>query len=181
MIRARPQHWHWWPSLVRWFACSILSVGLFIGGLGLMGLIARPYADAEGKFITGGPIDELRHIIVYASQLTAPKPTGIASYPWQWLLDLKPIVYLRVSSPLPGQAAGITPDVSFIGEMSPPIMLLAVPAVVFFLVRLVVRRPSPGRSGRRRCGGSPRRRADVDPRNCLVSGDMGALRAAAGA
>jgi hypothetical protein len=53
-------------------------------------------------------------------------------------------VYLRVSSPLAGQAAGITPDVSFIGEMSPPIMLLAVPAVIFFLVRLVFRRPALG-------------------------------------
>jgi hypothetical protein len=139
-----PAEWHWWPSLVRWFACSILSVGLFIGGLGLIGLIARPYADAEGKFITGGPINELRHMIVYAAQLTAPRPTGIASYPWQWLLDIKPIVYLRVSSPLPGQTAGILPDVSFIGEMSPPIMLLAVPAVVFFVVRLVIARPALG-------------------------------------
>src|SRR6202044_2649118 len=112
---------------------SILSIGLFIGRLGLMGLIARPEAAAEGRFITGGPVDALGPMIFYASQLTAPKPTGIASYPWQWLLDLKPIVYLRVSSPLPGQVAGITPDVSFIGEMSPPIMLLAVPAVIFFL------------------------------------------------
>jgi hypothetical protein len=157
-----PEQWHWWPSLVRWFACSILSVGLFIGGLGLMGLIARPYADAEGKFITGGPIDELRHIIVYAAQLTASKPTGIASYPWQWLLDLRPIVYLRVSAPLPGQVAGITPDVSFIGEMSPPIMLLAVPAVIFFLVRLVVRRPAlGGRDGALPYDGAARALGDV--------------------
>ena len=59
-------------------------------------------------------------------------------------MDLKPIVYLRVNSPLPGQTAGIAPDVSFIGEMSPPIMLLAVPAVIFFLIRLVVRRPRLG-------------------------------------
>jgi len=157
-----PEQWHWWPSLVRWFACSILSVALFIGALGLMGLIARPYADAEGKFITGGPIDELRHIIVYASQLTAPKPTGIASYPWQWLLDLRPIVYLRVSSPLPGQVAGITPDVSFIGEMSPPIMLLAVPAVLFLAVRLVVRRPPlGGPAGERNPGRAARALGDV--------------------
>jgi predicted membrane-bound dolichyl-phosphate-mannose-protein mannosyltransferase len=139
-----PHEWHWWPSLVRWFACSILSIGLFLGGLGLMGLLAHPYADAEGKFITGGPVNALRHMIVYAAQLTASKPTGIASYPWQWLLDIKPIVYLRVTSPLPGQTAGILPNVSFIGEMSPPIMLLAVPAVVFFLVRLVIRRPALG-------------------------------------
>ena len=137
--RGAPEQWHWWPALVRWAACSLLSIGLFIAGLGLMGLIAHPYADAEGRFITGGPIDALRHIIVYAEQLTASKPTGIASYPWQWLLDVKPIVYLRVTSPMPGQVAGITPDVSFIGEMSPPIMLLALPAVLFFAVRVILR------------------------------------------
>jgi hypothetical protein len=142
--QAAPTDWHWWPALVRWGACSLLSIGLFLGGLGLMGLIAHPYADAEGKFITGGPVNELRHMIVYAAQLTASKPTGIASYPWQWLLDIKPIVYLRVTSPLPGQTAGILPDVSFIGEMSPPIMLLAVPAVVFFGVRLAIARPALG-------------------------------------
>jgi Dolichyl-phosphate-mannose-protein mannosyltransferase len=139
-----PGDWHWWPSLVRWAACSLLSIGLFLGGLGLMGLIAHPYADAESRFITGGPINELRHIIVYAEQLTTSKPTGIASYPWQWLLDIKPIVYLRVTSPLPGQTAGVVPNVSFIGEMSPPIMLLAVPSVVFFIVRLVIARPALG-------------------------------------
>jgi 4-amino-4-deoxy-L-arabinose transferase-like glycosyltransferase len=152
-----PAEWHWWPALVRWVACSLLSIGLFIGGLGLMGLIAHPYADAEGRFITGGPVDELRHMIVYAAQLTASKPTGIASYPWQWLLDIKPIVYLRVTSPLPGQAAGILPDVSFIGEMSPPIMLLAVPSVVFFAVRLALARPALGAAA----GGGARALADV--------------------
>jgi 4-amino-4-deoxy-L-arabinose transferase-like glycosyltransferase len=136
-----PGEWHWWPALVRWAACALLSIGLFLAGLGLMALIAHPYADAEGRYITGGPINELRHIIVYAAQLTG-KPTGIASYPWQWLIDAKPIVYLRVASPLPGQTAGILPDVSFIGEMSPPIMLVAVPAVIFFFVRLLFRRPA---------------------------------------
>jgi hypothetical protein len=136
-----PREWHWWPAVVRWVACALLSIGLFLAGLGLLALIAHPYADAEGKFITGGPINELRHIIVYAAQLTG-KPTGIASYPWQWLIDAKAIVYLRVAPPLPGQTAGILPDVAFIGEMSPPIMLLAVPAVVFLLVRLLVRRPA---------------------------------------
>ncbi|HEX5191610.1 MAG TPA: glycosyltransferase family 39 protein [Solirubrobacteraceae bacterium] len=143
-----PAAWHWRPALGRWFGCALLSIGLFLGGLGLMGLIAHPYADAEGRFITGGPVDELRHIVVYAAQLTG-KPSGIASYPWQWLLDIKPIVYLRVAPPLPGQTAGILPVVSFIGEMSPPIMLLAVPSVVFFAVRLVIARPALGAAAAR--------------------------------
>ena len=177
-----PEQWHWWPALVRWFACSILSVGLFIGGLGLMGLIARPYADAEGKFITGGPIDALRHMIVYASQLTAPKPTGIASYPWQWLLDLKPIVYLRVSSPLPGPGGGDHAGRVVHRRDEPADHAARGPGGD--LLPGPTRRPSPalwavvdaGAAAR-----SPRRRADVDSRNRLVPGDVGALRAAAGA
>ena len=43
--------------------------------------------------------DHLWHIISYGAALkTGPGgPQGIASYPWQWLLDLKPITYLRVN------------------------------------------------------------------------------------
>ena len=136
----RPE-WGWRPALIRLAVASVLSVALFIGLLGLMGLIATPYADAEAKLITGGPIAELHHMISYAAALTAPKATGIASYPWQWLLDLKPITYLRINPSLPGDGLyAIHPVSAFLGMMSPPIMLLAVPSLAFAAVRLLRRR-----------------------------------------
>ena len=136
-IAAPPEQWHWWPALVRWAACSLLSIGLFIAGLGLMGLIAHPYADAEGRFITGGPIDALRHIIRLrraADRVQADRdrllPMAVAVGRQADRLPPRHLADARVRS------AGITPDVSFIGEMSPPIMLLALPAVLFFAVRV---------------------------------------------
>jgi hypothetical protein len=140
-----PEDWHWWPALTRLVATAFVSVGLFVGLLGVMGLIAKPYADAEGKLITGGPFDHLWHMITYGAALTSPHgPQGIASYPWQWLLDLKPITYLRINPSLPGQGLyGIHPVSAFFGMVSPPIMLLAIPGVLFGVYRLLSRRRLP--------------------------------------
>ena len=99
-----PADWHWWPALTRLVATAFVSVFTFLVLLGVMGVIARPYADAEGKLIAGGPLNHLWHMITYAAPLTSPHgPQGIASYPWQWLLDLKPITYLRINPSLPGR------------------------------------------------------------------------------
>jgi hypothetical protein len=122
-----------------------VSIGIFVGLLGIMGLIARPYADAEGQLITGGPFDHLWHMITYGANLTSPHgPQGIASYPWQWLLDLKPITYLRINPSLPGQGLyAIHPVSAFFGMVSPPIMALAIPGVLFGIYRLLSRRRVP--------------------------------------
>jgi hypothetical protein len=137
-----PEDWHWWPSLTRLLATAFVSVGVFVGLLGVMGLIAKPYADAEGKLITGGPFDHLWHMITYAAKLTSPHgPQGIASYPWEWLLDLKPITYLRINPSLPGQGLyGIHPVSAFLGMVSPPILALTIPAIVFGAYRFCARR-----------------------------------------
>ena len=136
--RGAPDDWRAGPAFGRLAATTFVTCGVFVGLLGLMGLIAQPYADAEGKLITGGPFNEIAHIINYAAALTSPKgPQGIASYPWQWLIDLKPIVYLSVSSPLPGHAAGAIRPVSlFIGMVSPPILGLGLAALGVFAWRL---------------------------------------------
>ncbi len=141
-----PADWHWWPALARLAATAFVSIGVFVGLLGLMGLIAQPYADAEGRLITGGPFDHLWHMITYGAHLTSPHgPQGIASYPWQWLLDLKPITYLRINPSLPGQGLyAIRPVSAFFGMVSPPILLLAVPGVLFGIYRFAVRRRTVG-------------------------------------
>src|ERR1019366_1476266 len=115
--------------------------------------------DADAKLITGGAFAHIGHMFSYASHQTSLHgPQGIASYPWQWLLDYKPITYLRINPSNPSAGLGATPPVSrFLGIVSPPIMALWIPAMLFVLYRLAQasglrRRP---RSIEAVSGGSP--------------------------
>jgi hypothetical protein len=139
-----PAAWHWRPALFRLTVAAVGSVAVFILGLWLMGLIATPYADSEQLLITGGPFDHLWHMITYAEALTSPNgATGIASYPWQWLFDLKPITYLRINPSLPGDGLdAIHPVCAFLGMISPPILALGEPALFVCAYRFLRRRPA---------------------------------------
>ena len=66
-----------------------------------------------------------------AHQVSPGGPSGIASYPWGWLVDYKPIVYLNVNParPAPG-LYGIHPPVHFLGMISPPVLAVGLPALV---------------------------------------------------
>jgi predicted membrane-bound dolichyl-phosphate-mannose-protein mannosyltransferase len=147
------QEWGWRPALARWLAMGFVSTGVFVGLLGVMGEIAPPYADAEARLITGGPFTHISHMITYAGQqVSVHGPQGIASYPWQWLIDLKPIVYLRINPSLPGQGLyAIHPVSDFLGMINPAIVVVGMPALVFALYRFL----------RRRSTGSGRGVADV--------------------
>ncbi|MGZ4175353.1 MAG: glycosyltransferase family 39 protein [Solirubrobacteraceae bacterium] len=142
-----PPEWGLRKVVPRFAATVFTSVGVFVGLLAIMGLIATPYADAEAKLITGGPFAHIAHMFSYAAQQVSPTgPQGIASYPWQWLLDLKPILYLRINPSLPGEGLhAIHPVTAFWGMPSPPIMALGIPALVFCLYRFL-RRRRPGQS-----------------------------------
>jgi predicted membrane-bound dolichyl-phosphate-mannose-protein mannosyltransferase len=146
--RSAPENWRPRDALKRLAATTFTTCGVFVGLLAIMGEIATPYADSQAKLITGGPFAEISHIITYASGLTSPQgPTGIASYPWQWLVDLKPILYLRINPSLPGHGLyAIHPVVAFYGMISPPIMLLALPSLAFCAYRLVRRGRPEGRT-----------------------------------
>ncbi len=142
-----PPEWGLRGVIGRFVPMLFTSVGVFVGLLGIMGLVATPYADAEAKLITGGPFQHIAHMFSYAAQQVSPGgPQGIASYPWQWLVDLKPILYLRINPSLPGQDFhAIHPVTAFWGMPSPVIMALGMPALAFALYR-VVRRRRPGQS-----------------------------------
>ena len=129
--RSSPPDWAPRPALRRLIICIFTGAGVFMGLLGVMDAIATPYDDAAGHLIAGGPFDHLAHIVAYAAQQVSPNgPQGIASYPWDWLIDLKPIVYLRIDPSLPGNGLyAIHPVSMFLGMVSPPIMLLAIPAL----------------------------------------------------
>ncbi|MDQ6732217.1 MAG: glycosyltransferase family 39 protein [Actinomycetota bacterium] len=132
-----PADWRPRPALRRLLITGFTATGVFLGLLGIMGLIATPYDDAAGHLITGGPFDHVAHMIAYAAQQVSPNgPQGIASYPWAWLLDLKPIVYLRIDPSLPGAGLNaITPVSKFLGVVSPPMIALTIPTLGFCLYR----------------------------------------------
>jgi dolichyl-phosphate-mannose--protein O-mannosyl transferase len=112
--------------------CSAAGVAVFFALLELLGWIAPPYDPNAQRKIGGGAFGHLGHMLSYAAKQTSPHgPQGIASYPWEWLGDYKPIVYLNIdpAHPAPG-LRHIHPAVHFLGMISPPIMLAAVPGVV---------------------------------------------------
>jgi dolichyl-phosphate-mannose--protein O-mannosyl transferase len=145
-----PADWRVWPAIKRLATTAFLGAAGFVALLAVMGQIAPAYADADAKLITGGPFGHIAHMISYAANLTSPNgPQGIASYPWQWLIDLKPILYLRINPSLPGHGLGaIHPVAAFWGMISPAIMFVGIPALAFATYRFGRRRqPGGGRSG----------------------------------
>jgi 4-amino-4-deoxy-L-arabinose transferase-like glycosyltransferase len=110
---------------------TLSTAAVFIILLAIMDRIASPYDPVAGALVGGGVLGHIEHMISYAAHLSSPHgPTGIASYPWEWLVDYKPIVYLSID---PGSRTpaflGDHPQVLFLGMISPPIMLLALPAL----------------------------------------------------
>ena len=137
--RGGPDGWRPRPALIRFgFMAASTALG-FILLLTIMDTIATPYADATAQLISGGPFAEIAHIISYASQQTSPNgPKGIASYPWAWLIDLKPITYLRINPSLPGHGLfAIHPVSKFLGMISPPILFAGMLGLVFACYRLI--------------------------------------------
>jgi predicted membrane-bound dolichyl-phosphate-mannose-protein mannosyltransferase len=134
-----PPQWRLRAAVRRLVSCAAVGVAAFMAILAVMDRIATPYDDANAKLLTGGPFTHLAHMISYAAQQTSPHGlTGIASYPWQWLLDMEAITYLRINPSLPGDGLyAIHPVSKFLGLISPPIMVLALPALAFALYRFV--------------------------------------------
>ena len=109
-------------------SCTGVAVAVYLAVLAVFDRIAPPYDPQTGTTIRSGPLAHTAHMFSYAAGQTSPHgPKGIASYPWEWLVDLKPINYLAVTVST-GRSKTVT--VHFLGLISPPILLLAVPALV---------------------------------------------------
>jgi predicted membrane-bound dolichyl-phosphate-mannose-protein mannosyltransferase len=122
----------WWRPVGRLASCGALAAGVFVGLLAMLDRIAPPYDPFKARLVRGGVFGHIAHMLTYGADQTSPHgPTGIASYPWAWLVDYKPITYLNVnpSRPVPG-LVDVHPAVHFLGMMSPPLMALAVPSLV---------------------------------------------------
>jgi hypothetical protein len=105
-------------------AALAVMAGSFIGLLAVLGEVAPPYDNSARRFIGGGPWGHLSHMISYAGQQTGVSSAhGIASRPWEWLADYKPIAYLTIDPAHPAGLRGDHPAVHFLGFISPPILL----------------------------------------------------------
>ncbi|MDQ6605364.1 MAG: hypothetical protein M3Z06_02315, partial [Actinomycetota bacterium] len=143
-------------------SAAAAGVATFFALLAVMDRLAPPYDPVVGRPVAGGVLHHLAHMISYASGQTSPHgPTGIASYPWEWLVDYKPIVYLNInpSRPSPG-LEHVHPAALFLGMISPPLLLLGLPALALVTAAIAHRprrlasllggdppRPSTFRSG----------------------------------
>ncbi len=128
--------------LRRLAACIIAAAASFVALLAGLIVISPPYADAEARRVRGGVWGEISHIVSYAANQTSPHgPKGIASYPWQWLYDLKPITYLSInpSKPVVG-LLNVHPQVHFLGMISPPILLFGLIGLIVALIQVIRRR-----------------------------------------
>ena len=89
------------------------------------------------------PLEHTFFMLCYAGHLTAPQgPTGIASYPWQWLLNEAPINYYTVNNNISsgGHVVATHPIVAFQGVMNPAIIFLALPGFALAVRNMFVER-----------------------------------------
>jgi len=79
------------------------------------------------------PIEHITFILNYTRALTAPFPTGIQSYPWQWLLNQVQIPYLKVdvNKIVDDVVVGTYTSVHFNGAMNPLIVYLTLPTILY--------------------------------------------------
>jgi predicted membrane-bound dolichyl-phosphate-mannose-protein mannosyltransferase len=112
--------------------CIAAAAGTFVAVLALLDRIAPPYDPITRKLVGGGVFGHIRYILHYGQHQTSPHgPHGIASYPWDWLVDVKPIVYLNINPSRP--TAGLLhvhPQAHFLGMISPVILLVGLPGLV---------------------------------------------------
>ncbi|MBV8954628.1 MAG: glycosyltransferase family 39 protein [Solirubrobacterales bacterium] len=121
--------------LARLGACVTSAVAVFIALLAVMDQIAPPYDATSAKVLGTSPFRHLAHMLSYGANQTSPHGArGIASYPWTWLVDFKPITYLNINParPAPG-LYNVHPAAHFLGMISPAIMLLALPALLWIV------------------------------------------------
>jgi len=126
------------------------AAAVLLGSLWLMDMAVPAYDPGSHRFYRGDPFAHLAHMLSFAARLTtrAGAP-GLASSPWQWLLDQKPITYARTAvSTLSGHTLiSQRTLVFFRGEVNPFIIFLAIPAVCAMAGALVARRRAVATAG----------------------------------
>jgi hypothetical protein len=127
-------------SVSWWLEPRLRAFALFAGAgavtlvalLWLLDALVPAYDPGTHVTYSGDPFSHLGHMLDYALKLrSAPSAVGIASSPWQWLLDQQPIDYARVAVNTFAGHSLIASRVLvlFRGEITPFVIFVAVPAV----------------------------------------------------
>lgn len=118
------------PMLRRRLGSRFACMGGFVAVSVVVFLVALKAMDAP-LHGSANPFQHVRDMVSYGGGLTSPNgPEGIASYPWQWLLNQEPINYFSVNTDISsgGKVIASHPIVSFQGLMNPFVIFLALPA-----------------------------------------------------
>jgi 4-amino-4-deoxy-L-arabinose transferase-like glycosyltransferase len=110
----------------------VISAVTLLAGVWLMDVLVPGYDPGTHITYAGSPFTHISHMLSYAAQLkSTPNATGIASTPWQWLLDQKPIGYYRiaVNSVAGGKTVASRTIFDARGEINPFIIFLTLPAL----------------------------------------------------
>ena len=128
----------WGRAAARIAACAAVAATVFVALLAGLDALAPPYDMSAGRRLAAGPFHHIAHMLSYAAHQTSPHgPSGIASYPWGWLVDYKPIVYLNIDPAQPATGLrGIHPAAHFLGMINPAILLAALLGLGWALWRL---------------------------------------------
>lgn len=134
-------------AIRRLVICAVCATVVFLGLVEIFDQIAPPYDPIAHEYVGGGLIGHLEHMVHYrVSTANQPGPNTIASSPWGWLVDYKPITYLFINPARPSpELENIYPAVYFLGIINPPILAAALIGLVTALVSLgrgVLRRVS---------------------------------------
>ncbi len=118
-----------WRKLALFLLTGALSL---LGLLWLLDVLVPGYDPVNHVTYAGSPFTHLFHMYHYAQLLKAkPNETGIASSPWQWLLNERAIDYAKVAvnSLANGHIVASHATVYFRGVINPFIIFLAIPAL----------------------------------------------------
>jgi predicted membrane-bound dolichyl-phosphate-mannose-protein mannosyltransferase len=123
-----------WRKLVRWF--GKYAITYVIVGIILLTIFDRVWVGYNN------PLDHISYMYDYYKSLTSVAPEGIASYPWQWLINEVKIPYLTVNVDVRanGKLIGSHPSIAFQGAINPLIIYLAIPTIVYCIYAVYKKR-----------------------------------------
>ena len=104
----------------------LFALDLLVTPVGAQGVCSAP----AGGF--SNPIAHTAYMLCSAGRVPGTGgATGVASSPWQWLLNMSPIDYYRVATSVSagGRVISSTTIIDFQAEMNPAIILVALPAL----------------------------------------------------
>jgi predicted membrane-bound dolichyl-phosphate-mannose-protein mannosyltransferase len=134
-----PEPWQqrWRPVARRLARMVVTFVLVFLPLLGVMDRLWTGYSQ---------PLEHLQHIISYGTLLRREIPSGIESYPWQWLWNERQIPYLQVDQQVKvgEEVREKRPIIQFLGAMNPYVLGL-LPLGLAIAAYVLRRRQQEGR------------------------------------